>query len=178
MPGLAGGRRWQARLLRALHLPAAGHTLLSPRFSDRASPARQNNASRGGNISPNQTCSLPCRTGYVYRGSVLLKNSNSNASLVMLNTTAFALVGSASPDVPLLLPNGTSPGTAHVDAAVSGACRAMLCCAVLCWVACSTQRHNLLIYQKSSSCVRVRVRACTQSSAWAHAGGFSCCSHL
>ncbi|KAL4442738.1 hypothetical protein ABPG77_006732 [Micractinium sp. CCAP 211/92] len=63
------------------------------------------------------TCAADVVAGYVYRGSVLLKNSNSNASLVMLNTTAFALVGSASPDVPLLLPNGTSPGTAHVDAA-------------------------------------------------------------
>ncbi|KAL4442739.1 hypothetical protein ABPG77_006733 [Micractinium sp. CCAP 211/92] len=63
------------------------------------------------------TCAADVVAGNVYRGSVLLKSVSANASLVMLNTTAYALMGSASPDVPLLLPNGTSPGKVHVDAA-------------------------------------------------------------
>ncbi len=111
----------------------------------------------------------------MYRGSVLLKSVSANASLVILNTTAYALVGSASPDVPLLLPNGTSPGTVHVDAAVS---RAVPFRAVLCWVACA-----MLFYQSKALCVCVcvcaRARACAlaQGSAWVHAGGFSSCSH-
>lgn len=59
------------------------------------------------------------RPGNVYRSSVLLRNvSAGNASLVLLNDSAFALVGSASPDVPLLLPNGSSPGKARADATV------------------------------------------------------------
>ena len=71
------------------------------------------------------------RPGNVYRGSVLLRNVTAgNASLVLLNDSAFALVGSAAPDVPLLLPNGSSLGKARVDATVRSV--ALRCCAGLC----------------------------------------------
>lgn len=71
---------------------------------------------------------LPPRwPGNVYRGSLLLQSAGSTATLHQLNDTAYAVLGSASVDVSLLLPNGSSPGKAHADAVVS---RRMLCHAV------------------------------------------------